>query len=331
MLALKIDQHGPISELSATEIPLPNLADGDVLVEVLAAGINPSDRLSATGGFSHAVLPRILGRDFAGRIVDGPKDFIGKEVWGSGGDLGVTRDGTHADYLVIPQNAVSIKPPQLSMEQAASVGVPFQTAWIALVQRGALKAGEWVVVSGATGAVGGAAIQIATALGAKVIALVRNSANDAHENLAKATAIAHIDNGDLPSMAKDLTGGKGVDLALNGVGESVVQMLLDSLREYGRMSLYSVLSGQFATVDLKQIYRNNYTINGVNTASVSVADSATILDKLAPMFESGKLIAPTIGTCYPLSKAAEAYQNKSDGKVVIVPDRYFTSSDSSPL
>jgi NADPH:quinone reductase-like Zn-dependent oxidoreductase len=292
---------------------------------VQAAGINPSDVLSARGGFSHAHLPRILGRDFAGRVIDGPDELIGSEVWGSGGDLGIAIDGTHAEYIVIPSAAVSIRPQNLSAEEAAAVGVPFQTAWIALVERGGVKSGQWVIISGATGAVGMAAIEIAAAIGAKVIALVRNDSDAERVDRSKAAGIASLEAGDLAELTADLTKNKGADLAINGVGAAVFQPLFDSLADFGRMSVFSMLSGREVTVDLMQLYRRNITIHGVNTVAFDTVAGAQVLNHLRPLFESGKLSAPKIANRFPLSKALEAYKSVPSGKTVIIPDRLFTS------
>lgn len=141
------------------------------------AGINPSDIASAEGRFPGAVLPRIIGRDFAGRIVRGPDEFIGAEVWGTGGDVGITREGTHAEYVAIPEEAVTSRPANLAVEEAAIAGVPFVTAFSAVVRLGQVRQGEWVIVSGAVGAVGEAAIQLAKAKGAQVITVCATQAN----------------------------------------------------------------------------------------------------------------------------------------------------------
>jgi len=136
MLALKISKHGSVADLNVVDVAKPSIGPDEVLVEIEASAINPSDILSAEGRFGHARLPRILGRDFAGRVIDGPADLIGKQVWGAAGDLGISRDGTHAEFITIPRDAVAIRPTNLTPEEAASVGVPFQTAWASLVLRG---------------------------------------------------------------------------------------------------------------------------------------------------------------------------------------------------
>src|SRR2546422_3581374 len=179
MQALQIDHHGPVSALTVRDVPRPEFSPQEVLIEIHAAALNPSDIASAEGRFDHAPLPRILGHDFAGRVCEGPADLIGQDVWGSGGDLGIWRDGTHAEYLAIPRDGVALRPRALSVEEAATVGVPFFTAWAALLDRGGLQAGEWVIIAGAAGAVGRAAGQLAAGGDPKGIGLCKNARRDA--------------------------------------------------------------------------------------------------------------------------------------------------------
>jgi NADPH2:quinone reductase len=124
MKAIYIEHHGAIEDLRASEVPVPSIGSGDVLVKIEASGINPSDLGSVLGRFPAAVLPRIVGRDFAGKVVEGPADVIGAEVWGSGGDLGVTRDGTHAEYVAIPRQAVARRPKNLRWKKLRQLGFP---------------------------------------------------------------------------------------------------------------------------------------------------------------------------------------------------------------
>src|ERR1700751_4528582 len=100
-------------------------ADNQVLIEVKAAAVNPSDIKAATGLMPYAVFPRTPGRDYAGVVIDGPPDAIGKDVFGSSGDLGIRRDGTHATHLAVELEAVVDKPKNISWAEAAGSGVPF--------------------------------------------------------------------------------------------------------------------------------------------------------------------------------------------------------------
>src|SRR5271155_3051334 len=167
MQAVIVRQFGDPKLLKVEEISTPEPRDGEVLVEVKAAAINAGDVKNVQGVMRGTTLPRIPGRDFAGIVVKGPADVVGKEVFGTGGDIGFTRDGSHAQYILLPVAALTIKPANLSMDAAGSAGLVFVTAWSALVRATATTQGDTVLVIGAAGGVGAAAIQIAKARGAR--------------------------------------------------------------------------------------------------------------------------------------------------------------------
>ena len=322
MKALHITAHGPHGTLKAVDVPRPTLPEGHVRVRVEAAAINPSDILSAEGRFPHAVLPRALGRDFAGRVTEGPRDLVGTEVWGTGGDLGITRDGAHAEEIVLPVSGISRRPSNLSPQEAASAGVPFITAWTCLVEAAALRPGETVVVAGAAGAVGWAAIELATALGAKVVALLKDGDEMGRVEGGRVAGVARSDLGDLGAVVQKVTGGAGAQVALNGVGAPVFRPLLDSLGPGGRLCVYSAAAGKEAPLDLFDLYRRRLRILGINTAVLTVEDGARILDQLRPLFESGRLRPHPRVELHPLEDAARAYEQVARGsasKVVLVP------------
>ena len=312
MKAIFIRQHGDTADLKASDVEVPAIGPDEVLVKVEAAGVNPSDVGSAMGRFPDAVLPRCLGRDFAGSVVEGPAELVGLEVWGSGGDLGITRNGTYAEFLALPASAVSRRPGNLSPEQAAAVGVPFITAYSALVTLGGLRQGECVIVSGAAGAVGLAATQLAHARGARVIALVKDSSELSIADSVE--AVAQFDRGNLKAVVDEATGGKGADLALNGVGASIFPPMLDALGEGGRQVVYSAVGGREFVIDILPFYRRQLTLLGLNTALFDATQCARILDSLTPLFEAGAFTPPAIDESYPLDQVAEAYGRVSSGK-----------------
>src|SRR6202046_3024616 len=158
-------------------------AANEVLIEIKSAAVNPSDVKAATGLMPYAVFPRTPGRDYAGIVIDGPMGWIGREVFGSSGDLGIRRDGTHATHLAVEAEAVVEKPKNLSWEEAAGIGVPFVTAMEGFRRAGIPASGEIVLVMGVNGKVGQAAVQIASWHGARVIGVVRkNEAYEGHSN-----------------------------------------------------------------------------------------------------------------------------------------------------
>src|SRR2546421_8788026 len=134
-------------------------AAGELLIEVKAAAVNPSDVKAATGLMPYAVFPRTPGRDYAGVVIDGPSEWIGREVFGSSGDLGIRRDGTHATHLVVEAAALVEKPGNISMDEAAGIGVPFVTAIEGFRRAGGASAPDTVLVMGLNGKGGQPATQ----------------------------------------------------------------------------------------------------------------------------------------------------------------------------
>jgi NADPH:quinone reductase-like Zn-dependent oxidoreductase len=186
--------------------------EGEALVQVKAAAINPSDFKNVSAHFKNTTLPRTPGRDFAGIVVKA-KGREGEEVWGSPPKLGVERDGSHAEYVVVPAEILSPKPKSLSMAQAAAIGVPYITAWASLVSAAQIQAGETILIVGASGAVGRAATQVANWKQARVIgADVTSSAIVGVESVIKTKTE------DLRERILELTGGKGVDVVFDTVG-----------------------------------------------------------------------------------------------------------------
>jgi NADPH2:quinone reductase len=314
MKALRFAEYGPPSVLSLEEIASPILKSGEALVEVHAAAINPSDVKNVAGAF-HATLPRTPGRDYAGIVVEGD-GWKGKEVWGSGEGLGVTRDGTHAQYLLLPTDWLSEKPPNLSMEQASTTGVPYLAAWSALVDAADIRAGETILITGALGAVGRAATQIAHWKKAKVIGADRidgNSGADAFINTA---------NKDVTAETRALTGGKGVDLALDCVGGPMFEPALKSLRIGGRQVSITSVGNRRVEFDLIDFYHNLSCLIGVDTVKLKGPDIARIMDAIRPAFEDG-IFEPFSVKTWKLDQAVDAYTAAAKGgssdKHVLVP------------
>lgn len=327
MKALLIERHGPHADLQVHDVPAPPLRPGQVRVEVHAAAVNPSDIVSAQGGFQYARLPRILGRDFAGRVIEGPAEWLGADVWGTGFDLGITMDGTHAEQVVLPVAGVARRPKTLSVDEAAAVGVPFTMAWCALMSAGRLGVGEWVIVSGAAGAVGRAAIEIAAAQGARVVALVRNAEEIQRVDRTKVAVVASSERGDLVEVTRAATNGNGANLALNGVGGVLIRPLFDALADGGRLVVYSAAAGREVSLDVLDLYRRRLQLIGASTGMLDAAAGARLLTTLAPLFERGEIAPPRPVERHLLSAAASAYARVAAGastKIVLAPDARFS-------
>src|SRR6202042_3774821 len=225
-LLAKVDDAASIAPVVERH-PMSRAAN-ELLIEVKAAAVNPSDVKAATGLMAYAVFPRTSGRDYAGVVIDGPAGTIGREVFGSSGDLGIRRDGTHATHLAVEAEAVVEKPKNLSWEEAAGIGVPFVTAMEGFRRAGMPKQGETVLVMGVNGKVGQAAVQIASWHGARVLGVVRKrEAYEGHTN----SAVAVIDASavDVAIRVRELTDGKGANIVFNTVGDPYFQAAHKSL------------------------------------------------------------------------------------------------------
>jgi NADPH:quinone reductase-like Zn-dependent oxidoreductase len=322
MRAIRFSQVGSLSQLHFENIPTPVIKTNEVLIEIHAAAINPSDVKNVLGAMHHTTLPRIPGRDFAGVIVEGSGNLIGTEVWGSGGDLGFTRDGTHAEYLVLPVDAVKPKPENLSMSEAAAVGTSFITAWMGLIDAAQLQAGETVLVIGATGAVGSAVIQIAKWKGAFVIATVRQESDDQIAKNLGVDVVIDLKKQTLPDAVLTATDNQGVDVVYDTVGGSMFEPCLKTLALKGRqIEISSPLDNRQVCFDLLDFYRRELKLLGVNSLSADAIACGDILAQLTPGFKKAKLHPPLIGQSYPLQDAVIAYEQVLNrtvaGKVIL--------------
>src|SRR3954447_7652047 len=239
----------------------------EVLIEIRAAAVNPADIKAATGLMPYAVFPRTPGRDYAGVVIDGPAGTVGRDVFGSSGDLGIRRDGTHASHLVVEADAVVEKPKTVSWEEAAGIGVPFVTAMEGFHRAGVPCSGETVLVFGVNGKVGQAAVQIATWQGARVIGVVRKAeAYEGHTN----AAIEVIDASatDVATRVRELTGGKGADIVFNTVGDPYFQAAHKSLALRGRQILIAAID-RIVQFNILEFYRGQHTYVGIDTLGLS--------------------------------------------------------------
>jgi NADPH:quinone reductase-like Zn-dependent oxidoreductase len=309
-LAPVIEQHG-ISP-----------AAGEVLVEVKAAAVNPSDVKAATGLMAYAVFPRTPGRDYAGVVTSGPAELIGREVFGSSGDLGIRRDGTHATHLAVEAEALVEKPAGLSWEEAAGIGVPFVTAMEGFRRAGMPKPSETVLVMGVNGKVGQAAVQIAGWHGARVLGVVRKA--EPYEGHANG-AVEVIDASavDVATRVRELTDGRGANIVFNTVGDPYFQAAHKSLALKGRQILIAAVD-RIVQFNILEFYRGQHTYVGIDSLGLSSVATGAVLRELVPGFQGGQLkpypIRPQ--AIYRLEAAKQAYlavAGSSRDRVILKP------------
>jgi NADPH:quinone reductase len=313
MRALRLHEFGDFSKLNLEALPEPVLATDEVRVRVVAAAVNPSDANNIEGKMEGTTLPRIPGRDFAGIVVEGPAELRGVEVWGTGGDIGFTRDGSHAEFIVIPAAAVVPKPANLSFEEAACVGVNFVTAYEGVVSRAKVKEGETLLVTGARGGVGQAVLCLGQALGAKLIAVDRIPFDaGAYDGV---NLLGYIDTSrqQLGDVVRELTGKKGADLAFDCVGGELFEPVLTTLAYLGRQIVITSVGPRRVSFDLRDFYHHRLTLMGVDSRALTVTDCAQLLNLMSPLFMNGRLKPAEISQRGSLRDARELYSFVSRG------------------
>ena len=276
-------------EIKITEQIKPVIGPTEALVRVSMAAINPSDVKASLGHMPQAVFPRTPGRDYVGVVEEGPKAWIGKTVFGSGGDVGITRDGSHASYLVLPINALLEKPKELTDAQAASMGVPYVTALDGWAKAGYPAPGDYVIIAGAMGKVGLAAASLAKLYGAHVIGIKRalTPAIPGHA----CEVLLNLEDPVLEKKLMELTQGLGYSCVYNTVGSPYLDLALNVLAHKGKQILISTLDRN-CPFDIFKFFRKEMTFYGVDTLKMDTVASNQILKKLLPHIASKRLTLP---------------------------------------
>jgi NADPH:quinone reductase len=293
----------------------------EVLVAVRAAGVNRSDVSAALGRMPQAAWPRTPGRDWAGVVIEGPDGLVGQEVFGAGGDLGISRDGTHATHLVVHRDAVVAKPDALMMAEAGALGVPFVTAFEGFRRCGMPGPGDVVLVLAANGNVGQAAVQIAAMHGARVFGATRRPEAFAHADYA--VRMIDASSADIADVVRTETDGHGADIVYNTVGSPYFAAANQAMAHGGRQILISTVE-RAVSFDIFAFYRGRHTFVGIDSLALDACASAAILHELVPGFTSGRLKPfPVVeSACYPLERAMDAYwavQAIARDRVVLLP------------
>jgi NADPH2:quinone reductase len=322
--AVRIHGYGGPEVLVYEEVPTPDPGPAQILVKVAAATVNPVDVSVRENRFpTPKQPPKILGSDGAGVV-----ERMGAEVRSAKpGDrvafsgLGIGSEGSYAEYALIAETQVVHMPDGLSFVDAAAIGMAFPAAYYALVTRGALREGETVLVQGASGGVGSASVQLARALGARVLATA--SGPGAAELVLSLGAEAVIDfrTDDVPARVMELTDGKGADL----IHELVISVNLPAdikmAAKGGRIVGTGQGPGPDATAPIGEALSKDVSVLFMNLNNAGRAGVAAIASEIAAMVAVGK-VKPVIGTELPLAEARRAHELLAEdhlGKIVLLP------------
>jgi NADPH:quinone reductase-like Zn-dependent oxidoreductase len=324
MKALILREFNTPYEVQNVEKPVAG--KGEVLVKVMASGVNPLDLKIIAGQAAHAkpILPAILGIDMAGVIEAIGKDVsafkTGDEVYGmTGGIAGV--QGSLAEYAAVDPDLLAVKPKNLTMHQAAALPLIFITAWEGLVDRAKVSEGRKVLIHGGAGGVGHIGIQIARAFGATVFA----TASPADHDLIRSYGAIPIDytSNHVDDYVREHTGGEGFDIILDTVGGAVLDASFKAVKQYTG-HVVSILG--WGTHALAPLSFRGATYSGVFTLYPLISGKhrkhhGDILRQATKLAEAGKLAPILNKEYYTLETISAAYEaliaGRTRGKVVI--------------
>ena len=323
MRTVVCNQLGPLSDLVVADADRPDPGEGQVVVDVRAAGVNFVDGLLCQGQYQiKPPVPFYPGGEIAGEVSGVGNGVTGVAV----GDrvLAYTGIGGFAEQVVVPARSLVAMPDGLGFGQAATLIQSYGTILFTLTRRTSVQPGEWVLVLGAGGGVGLAAIDLARALGARVIAAASTQAKLDRATAMGAEATIAYEDEDLKVRARELSGG-GVDVVIDPVGGRHSEPALRATGPFGRFCVIGFASGPIASVPLNQVLLNNRTVVGVDWGAWTFRDpvgNREMLAELVEMIGDGRL-HPTVPTEYPLDQAAAVMSGLIDrslsGKAVLVP------------
>jgi len=307
MKALVCQAYGPIDSLEVKELPNPTPAPDEVVIDVAYAAVNYPDTLIVQGLYQVKPTPPFIpGHECSGRISavgTGVTQFkIGDRVYVS------TGIGGFGEKVCVKAVRVKPMPDSMSMQDAALLSVTYITSLHGLKDQGNLKAGETVLVLGASGGVGSAAIEIAKAMGAQVIAAASTAEKLEYCKSLGADHVINYDTEDLRERVKEITGGKGVDVVYDPVGDKYTEPAFRSLGYHGRHLVVGFAAGEIPAIPINLALLSERSIIGVYVgawAPRAGKDMVTLIQLLNMWLKTGK-IKPKVTKTYVLDQAKEA-------------------------
>jgi NADPH:quinone reductase len=311
MRAIVVDEFGPAEQLHVAEVPPPLPGPGEVLVSVHAAPVNYVDLL-VVGGTYQFLPPRpfIPGKGPAGVV-----SALGTEVTTLRvGDrvLAMAEQSGYAELVAVPADQCYHLPPRMSFLEAASLSLVYDTAWFALRERARLMPGETVLVLGASGGVGRAAVQLAGAMGAHVLAGVARPERFAVAHAAGADAVIDLSSENLRDTLREQvyaeTEGRGADIILDPLGGAVFDAALRALAWCGRLVVIGFAAGGIPTLRTNYLLLKNIEVSGLQVSDYRKrrpAQVAACYAEIFDLYQQGRL-QPDAATVFPLERAGEA-------------------------
>jgi NADPH2:quinone reductase len=328
MKAVVVREFGPLESASFGELPEPKVGSGDVLIEVEAVSANYVDTLVITGKYQF--LPE---RPFApGKLPTGTVIGVGADVTSlKTGDrvLAMAEHGGYAERVSVPAAQCFRLPANMPFVDAAAMALVYDTSWFALRDRARLQPGETVLVLGASGGVGLASVQLAKAMGAKVLAGMANPDKFALAREAGADAVIDLSRPDLReslrAQVRAATDDRGVDVILDPLGGDVFDAALRALAWKGRLVIIGFAAGRIPTIKANYLLLKNIEVSGLQVSDYrkrAPQQMAQCFAEIFQLYEAGKL-KPAPTTTYPLDRFRDALRDILDrnvrGRIVLTP------------
>lgn len=317
MKAWLLEALGGLDKLKLGEITDPVAGNDEVVVRVHYAALNPADRYLAEGQYpARPTFPHILGRDGVGEIIAIGAGVSGWKIGDAAvllrSEVGVNRHGTLAEKVVIPAASVTRLPDGWTEAQAAGAPLVYLTAYQALTQFGKLPKDSVVLVTGASGGVGVATIQLATAMGAPVVALSRGTAK--RDALLKLGATIVLDPTDAVwrKKLKESLGGKRVDLIVENIGGELFADVIDTLGNDGKVSVVGRLAGPVPQFNTATLLFRRITIKGVMVRAYTPAESQEAWREIVALLDSADA-RPVVDSEFKFEQLLSAFDRLKDG------------------
>jgi NADPH:quinone reductase len=316
MKAWLLDSLTGLPALRLAEIPDPICKPGEVLLAIEYAALNPADRHLAEGQYpARPPLPHILGRDGLGTVIESPAGaglFVGQKVVILRGPAGVSSPGTFAEKIAVPTEYVVDVPPGWSDREAAGAPLVYLTAYQSLTMWPDLPNEAVVVVTGASGGVGVASVQLAVAMGHTVIALSRDAAKG--RRLLELGARLALDPAapDWPDQIKRALDGRRADLAIDNVGGAGFTQVIQSLGNRGRVSCVGRQAGPVPQFNTASLFFRRLRLGGVSVGAYSAAESRAAWEEIQRLL-SRTAARPLVDSCFEFDRLPDAFGRLAAG------------------
>ncbi|VXD05170.1 Quinone oxidoreductase [Pseudomonas sp. 9AZ] len=308
MKALVVTKFGAEPQMAIQQRTAPSIKSGYTLVKMHAATVNPLSNQVRTGMVSTATAPIVLSNDGSGTVEQSDQFIPGARVaiYG-GGQLGITEDGLQQEWVLVENKRIIALPDSYNLDEGAALPINYVTAHQALTRVGRVKPGETVLISGASGALGHALIQMTLALGATAIGVVSNAKKAQSALQSGAEKVIDISTQNIKDAVLSATDGQGADIAFDPVGGPILGQLLSAVRTRGAVVSIGFVGGVSANIDVADVVIYEKKILGYDAWLETESDVSSALKSIQEFISQGA-IRPTIDSTFTMDQFEAAYE-----------------------